>query len=336
MAGNREYKSDVFSMLMEDKRNALQLYNAMNKSAYSDPEMVDICKLDKGISLTVRNDAAFVLDMNLSVYEHQSTICPNMPVRSLIYFTLILRSFLKDYNVFGKSLVRIPTPKFAVFYNGEEDQPEQYDMKLSDAFWHPVTEPEIELTCRVYNINFGRNKELLDRCPVLREYMVFVDYVRENHQKNGCEDLEDAIERAIDRCIREGILKDFLVEHRTEVVKVMQLDYTFERQITLEREESRQEGYAEGLAEGHAEGLAEGHAEGLAEGHAEGLAEGHAEGCIEGMAESLLTLLEQEGEIPEILRQKIMAQTDLKTLKSWLKEAGKTSDIEMFQRNIGL
>lgn len=30
MAGNREYKSDVFSMLMEDRNNALQLYNAVN------------------------------------------------------------------------------------------------------------------------------------------------------------------------------------------------------------------------------------------------------------------------------------------------------------------
>ena len=29
MNGNREYKSDVFSMLMEDKKRALQLYNVM-------------------------------------------------------------------------------------------------------------------------------------------------------------------------------------------------------------------------------------------------------------------------------------------------------------------
>ena len=249
MAGNREYKSDVFSMLMEDKNNALQLYNAMNGSDYSDPEMVEICNLDKGVSLTVRNDAAFVLDMNLSVYEHQSTICPNMPVRSLVYFTTILRPMIKNRNIYGRSLVRIPTPRFAVFYNGEEEQPEQYDMKLSDAFEHPVDEPEIELTCRVYNINNGRNKQLLDQCSFLKEYMTFVDYVRENHRENGYEELADAIERAIDRCIKEEILKDFLMEHRSEVVKVMQLDYTFDRQITLEREESREEGFAEGRAE---------------------------------------------------------------------------------------
>ena len=96
MSGNREYKSDVFSMLLEDKTNALQLYNALNKSEYTDPEMVEIRTLDKGVSLSVRNDAAFVLDSNLSIYEHQSTVCPNMPVRCIIYFSSIIEKMVKS------------------------------------------------------------------------------------------------------------------------------------------------------------------------------------------------------------------------------------------------
>ena len=250
MAGNREYKSDVFSMLMENPQNALDLYNAMNNSNYTDPNLVEICVLDRGISLTVRNDASFVLDMNLSIYEHQSTICPNMPVRSLIYFTNILERMLKGRNIYGRKLVKIPTPRFAVFYNGEEEQPEQYELKLSDAFEHPVKNPEIELTCKVYNINYGKNQELLEKCPFLKEYMIFVDYVRENHRANDYEELEHSIEMAIDRCIEEDVLREFLMEHRTEVVKVVKLDYTFDRQLTLEREDSREEGRAEGRVEG--------------------------------------------------------------------------------------
>ena len=85
MTGNREYKSDVFSMLLEDKKNALLLYNALNDSDYTNPDDVEICTLEKGISLTVRNDASFVIDSSLNIYEHQSTVCPNMPLRSLIY-----------------------------------------------------------------------------------------------------------------------------------------------------------------------------------------------------------------------------------------------------------
>jgi hypothetical protein len=118
-------------------------------------------------------------------------------------------------------------------------------MRLSDAFEHHVEHPEIELICRVYNINFGYNKDLLDKCPVLKEYMIFVDYVRENHKENDYENLQDAIERAIDRCIEENVLREFFMEHRSEVVKVMQLDYTFDRQIMLEREEAREEGIRE-------------------------------------------------------------------------------------------
>jgi hypothetical protein len=245
MAGNREYKSDVFSMLMEDKQNALQVYNALNGSDYTDPELVEICNMDRGVSLSVHNDAAFVLDAFLSVYEHESTVCPNMPVRSLIYFTSILEPRLKDKNIYGRKLIKIPTPKFAVFYNGAEEQPEQYDLHLSDAFEHPMDKPEIELTCRVYNINKGNNEQLLDRCPVLKEYMIFVDYVREYHKQNGYQDLEDAIDQAIDRCIEENVLREFLREHRSEVRKMTQLDYTFERQIELEREASREEGREE-------------------------------------------------------------------------------------------
>ena len=258
MSGNREYKSDVFSMLLEDKKNALQLYNALNGSQYTDPEAVEMKTLDSGVSLTVRNDAAFVLDSNLSIYEHQSSVCPNMPVRCLIYFSNIIEKIIKKHNIYGKTLVKLPTPHFAVFYNGLEEMPEQYDLNLSDAFSHKSEKPELELTCRVYNINYGKNKKLLEACPVLKEYMIFVDYVRENYKEQEYENLELAINRAIDRCIRENVLKNFLMENRSEVVKVTQLDYTFDRQIELEREDARREGREEGIKEGIKEGQREG------------------------------------------------------------------------------
>lgn len=262
MSGNREYKSDVFSMLMENPQNALDLYNAVNHSCYEDPALVEMKTLEKGISLTVRNDASFVLDMSLSIYEHQSTVCPNMPIRSLVYFSHILEQIIKGKNVYGRQPVTIPTPHFAVFYNGDEEQPERYEQRLSDLFAKPVEIPELELTCTVYNINNGKNQELLSKCPFLKDYMTFVTYVRENHRLYGYEDLEHAIAEAIDRCIKEDILREFLMTHRSEVMKVMTLDYTFDRQLKLEREDSRIEGRNEGRAEGRAEGREEGLAEG--------------------------------------------------------------------------
>ena len=266
MTGNREYKSDVFSMLMSSRDNALEIYNAVNGSDYKDSNMVEICTLDKGISLSVRNDASFILDANLSVYEHQSTICPNMPVRSLIYFSVTLNDIIRKRNVYGRTLIKIPVPRFVVFYNGTKEQPEQYELKLSDAFAHRTDDPQLELKCRVYNINYGRNPELMDHCSVLKEYSIFVDYVRFYYAQNNYNDLGTSTNQAIDRCIKENILKEFLIENRAEVVKVTQLGYTFERQLELEREEAISEGMAQGMAQGIAQGMAQGMAQGITQG----------------------------------------------------------------------
>ena len=241
--GNTEFKSDVFSLLLADKKRALEVYNAMNGTAYDDPELIENVSLEnKGISLSIRNDASFIIDYHLSLYEHQSTYSPNMPLRELIYFVNIISRRLKDKNLYGRSLVKIPVPHFVVFYNGKEPAPEHYELRLSDAFEHHTDAPEIELICQVYNINKGNNEELLSKCPTLRDYMYFVDLVREYHATNNFTDLKGSIRQAIDQCIREDILREFLIEHRQEVEKMLQLDYTFERQIELERQAGEEAG----------------------------------------------------------------------------------------------
>ena len=271
MTGNREYKSDVFSMLLEDKENALLLYNALNDSDYTNPDDVEICTLEKGISLTVRNDASFVIDSSLNIYEHQSTVCPNMPLRSLIYVANHLEKRIKQQrlNLFGHTLVKIPTPKFIVFYNGKENQPEKYEYKRSDCFEKETDNPQLELKCIVYNINKGNNAELLNRCGFLKDYMIFIDYVRYYYDEKNLS-LGDSIEYAINRCIDEDMLKDFLINHREEVAKVTNLDFTFERQIELVREEAENKG----LLRGREEGMSLGREEGMSLGRKAGLLEG--------------------------------------------------------------
>ena len=241
MKENREYKNDVFCMLMEDPMNALALYNALNGSDLSDPSLVEMCTLDKGVSVTVHNDAAFIVDASLSVYEHQSTVCPNMPVRSLVYFSNMLESMIK-----------------------------------------------------------GKNEDILEKCPFLKDYMTFIDYVRRFHKENGYEQLYDAIERAIDRCIEENVLRDFLIEHRSEVVKVTRLDYTFEQQILLEREDAREEGREEGRQEGREEGRQEGREEGHEEGFEEGIEAGNEQG--QDQLSSMLSWLIASGRNDDVTR----------------------------------
>lgn len=240
---NKEYKSDVFSMLLQDKKRAMEIYNAINGTDYDDPELVEMTTLDdKSFSLTVRNDASFILDANLSLYEHQSTYCPNMPLRDLLYFASIIQKRIKAQkrDIYGGRILKIPVPHFVVFYNGKEDAPDQYDLRLSDAFEKKTEDPEIELVCHVYNINSGKNTPLLSKCQTLREYMYFVDMVRKNNEISG--NLEDAIEKAINQCMEENVLRDFLAQHREEVMHVMTLDYTFERRLEMQRAEAIEDG----------------------------------------------------------------------------------------------
>ena len=196
-SSNREYKSDVFCMLLEYPENALSLFNAMNGSDYTDPSIVEVCTLEKSISLTVRNDASFIVDNILSLYEHQSSVCPNMPLRILYYVCDIFKRITDNRDIYGSKLIKIPTPRFAVFYNGLKKQPEHTIQKLSDAFEQAEDTPELELTCHVYNINPGNNENLFLKCGFLYEYMLFIEYVRENIASYGKDNLEEALKDAI-------------------------------------------------------------------------------------------------------------------------------------------
>ena len=254
MKENREYKSDVFSMLMEDKANALEVYNALNGSAFTDPEVVEIVQLEKGVSLSIRNDASYIIDMNFCLYEHQSTYNRNMPLRSMIYFVNALDDWLKEngHDLFGRKRIMIPTPHFVVFYNGVEKRQEYEEMRLSQSFYHQMEEPEIELVCKAYNINPQNNQELKRKSTVLAGYTYFVEKVRENQKKNMS--LAEAIDAAIEDCIQNHILEDFFRSRKDEVRKMTHLDYTWEKREKLIRKEEYEDGRAAGRAEGRAEG----------------------------------------------------------------------------------
>ena len=220
MKENREYKSDVFSMLMENKSYALEVYNALNHSDYRNPEEVEIIRLERGISLSIRNDASFLIDMSMSFYEHQSTYNPNMPLRSAIYYVNTLEDWLrrKNLDLFSRKRIQIPTPHFVVFYNGTEKRPEYEEMRLSEAFCHKTDEPGIEVRCRVYNINPDNNRTLKERSAVLEGYTYFVEKVRTYRKRNV--DLEEAVDRAIEDCIENHVLEDFFRDRKDEVKRL--------------------------------------------------------------------------------------------------------------------
>ncbi len=247
----RNYKDTVFRMLFNDKKNLLSLYNAVNGTTYTDVADLEITTLENAVYMNYKNDISFVFDFRLMIYEHQATLNPNMPLRDLIYVTKVLQGRIRNENIYSKMLVRIPAPKFIVFYNGVDFQPERQILRLSDAFEKRQEQPELELTVLVYNINLGHNTELLEACWQLNEYAQYVEQVRIFAKTMP---FPEAVERAVDYCIENRILADFLLKNRAEAIAVSILEYDEEKHLQSEREEWRNIGWKEGVKEGRKEG----------------------------------------------------------------------------------
>ena len=256
----RKYKDTLFSMLFNEKENLLSLYNALNKTAYTKVDDLEITTLENALYMNYKNDISFVFDFELMLYEHQSTINPNMPLRDLFYVSTVLKGRVRDENLYGQALIKIPAPRFVVLYNGTDEQPEYQILKLSDSYEKKQENPELELTVVVYNINWGHNEELLEACQLLKEYAQFVNQVREYA---GEASIKEAVEKAVDYCIENNILADFLSKYRMEAVDMCIFEFNEEKFLKSEREWSYNNGYEAGLKLGREEAREEGRKETL-------------------------------------------------------------------------
>lgn len=251
----RTYKDRIFRMLLSDRKTALEVYNAMNDSNYDNPDELVFTTLKNAVYMGMKNDVSFIISSQLVLYEHQSSINPNMPLRDLFYTACVLSGLIMNENIYGKHQILVPEPKFVIFYNGKEKMPERSELRLSDAYEKHSGTPSLELVIQVININYGCNKELMEKSRTLREYMIFVETVR-NYEKEY--EFKEAVEYAIDDCIRNNILRSFLIKSRAEVLKVFLFEYDQEKHIRQEKDESREEGRKEGIKEGIKLGRKEG------------------------------------------------------------------------------
>ena len=221
-AANRQYKDTVFRMLFSEKENLLSLYNAVTGNAYQNADDLKIVTLENAIYMGMKNDLAFMLETNIYLYEHQSTLNPNIPLRDLIYIGIEYQQYVDDKSLYSSRLQKIPAPKFMVFYNGTDAVDDRVELRLSNAYEHLAGEPDLELKVLMLNVNEGHNKELMEQCQTLKEYAIYVARVRKYTSEMN---LNDAVARAIDECIKEGILVEFLRKNRSEVKMVSILEY---------------------------------------------------------------------------------------------------------------
>ncbi len=245
-AANRQYKDTVFRMLFSEKENLLSLYNAVTGNTYQNADDLKIVTLENAIYMGMKNDLAFMLETNIYLYEHQSTLNPNIPLRDLIYIGIEYQQYVNNKSLYSSSLQKIPAPKFMVFYNGTDAVDDRVELRLSNAYEHLAGEPDLELKVLMLNVNEGHNKELMEQCQTLKEYAIYVARVRKYTSEMN---LNDAVARAIDECIKEGILVEFLRKNRSEVKMVSILEYDKEWEEKKLRKAEYEAGKTEGITE---------------------------------------------------------------------------------------
>ncbi len=145
--------------------------------------------------------------------------------------------------IYDSSTIKLPNPRFVVFYNGRKHSEALSVLRLSDAYIEPEEQPYLELKTIIVNINSDKRLQLIENCPTLCQYTTFVECV---HTYTVHYPLEEAINMAIDECIHNNVLSDFLTHNKAEVVKMSIYEYDEARELNLIRESERSQGLQQG------------------------------------------------------------------------------------------
>ena len=263
MKAKRNYRDSLFRSYFNNKKYLLELTNLLEGTNYTNPRDIRLTTLKGTFFNDLKNDISFQIGNRFIVlFEHQSTLNENMPLRCLFYVTKLLQRLTDQRAIYKEALLTIPTPRFYVFYNGGKAAPEHQELQLSDAF-ADKTKHSLELTVDLYNINYDEQKALLQKCRAMREYSQFVDRVQVNSQHGMTQ--AQAISEAIGYCLQHDLMKEFLAEKSKEVYDMVNFKWDAEVAKEVWKEEAMEKGRAEGKAEGKAEGMEKGKEKGKEE-----------------------------------------------------------------------
>lgn len=251
---NREVKSSAFTTYFSNPENAAKLYAALDGAEEVAAEDIVYTTLQGVIFMARKNDMAFtVRNKVLVISEHQSTLNANMPLRDVIYYGRTMEKLIEPKALYRNSLIKIPTPEFFVFYNGDQPFPEEKTMRLSDAYLEKVPDPMLELTVKVININLPTNHPILERCRPLYEYSWFVQRIKDYLLEGKSRD--KAIIQAMEDCVHQGILVEFVREHGSEALNMLFTEFNMEDALDVRYEEGVEKGIEEGIEKGIEKGI---------------------------------------------------------------------------------
>ncbi len=251
---NTKHKDRLFCFLFgreENKKWTLSLYNAVNRSSHTDSDSIRITTMEDVLYMGMKNDVSFIITDIMNIYEQQATYNPNIPVRELMYAAKLYDKYIHEnkLNIYGDTLVALPIPKLVVFYNGQDNYGDRI-LELKDAFQAGTAagegesskegmEPDIAVRVRMFNINYGKNKELLEACKPLKEYAWLIQQIRKYSKHMN---IEEAVDRTIDELPKDFEIRTFLVGHRAEVKSMCITEYNEAETMQLFKEQYLEEG----------------------------------------------------------------------------------------------
>ena len=259
MKTNRNFKSSVFSSLFSDPDILRELYCALKDVTLPPDVPVVINTLEDVLFMDRINDISFEIGGKLVVLiEHESKINPNIALRFLMYIARIYEKIFGDKFIYSTTKMAIPQPEFFVLYNGIEPFPDEDTFRLSDMFTstESLGLPEkansfLELECKVYNINDGKNEGMVKRCHILAQYSTFIAKVRE-FEKDG-HSREESMKKGIVYCRNHDILKEYLEKHSSEVLNMLMTEWNWDDAKQVWYEEGEQRGEQTGEQKGRKE-----------------------------------------------------------------------------------
>jgi hypothetical protein len=241
MKANRNFKDSVFVNLFSERENLLELKAAISGEEMPPDAVLDINTLDDALYMDQLNDISFTLaEKQIVLIEAQTTVNPNMPLRLLEYIGRLYEKIIPREKVYGHARVELPRPDFYILYNGAEDAPDRMQLRLSDLFAPAPANEMLELTATMFNVNPGHNEDILAKSEALIGYSVLVSMVRTNTAVETMP-LAVAIKKAVEYCIQNDYIADYLTKHGSEVSNMLIYEYDREMDIKVNREEAREE-----------------------------------------------------------------------------------------------
>ena len=243
----RTYKDSLFCDIFRRKDYLQDVYRGLFGRDVSLQE-IQLMTLQGTFFNDEKNDVSFLAGTRqIVLMEHQSTLNENMPLRMFWYMAKLYRKQVPKDAPYRTRRLQLPAPCFYVFYNGLDPAPDEWEMRLSEAFEGECS--SLELCVKAYNINEMSGSRLLEKSRALKGYSVFVAQIRRKTAAGVC--LEGAVKQAIRYCIEQDLLAEYFLEREMEeVFDMVSFKWDPELAKRVQLQEAQEIGMEKGMEKG--------------------------------------------------------------------------------------